>query len=70
MVAMVGVSAVTMDANGAKKLDVKHPLRPLVDVMGLEQVLALLLERYAVPMTLVQEVPIALPCASHIVAHH
>ena len=67
---MVGALAVMMDANGQEKQDVPHPLQPLVDVMGLEQDLVLLLEICAVPTTLVQGVPIALPCASHIAARH
>ena len=67
---MVGALAVILDANIEEKLDVQLPLQPLKDVMGLEQVLALLLERCAVPTTPVQEVPIALPCASHIAARH
>ena len=67
---MVGALAVMMDANGQEKQDVPHPLQPLVDVTGSEQDQVLLLERCAVPMTHVQEVPIALPCASLIAAHH
>ena len=67
---MVGALAVILDASTQEKMDVQHPLRPYIDAMGLEQVLVLLLGRPALPMTLVQEVPIALPCASLIAAHH
>ena len=67
---MVGALAVILDANTEEKLDVPHPLRPYIDVMGLEQVLVLLLGRSAVLMTLVLVRKTALPCVSHIAAHH
>ena len=67
---MVGALAVILDASTQEKMDVHHPLLPYIDVMGLEQVLVLLLERSAVLMTLVLVLKTALPCVSHIAAHH